>query len=87
MLYHGSPSIIKKPIFGFGKPYNDYGLGFYCTEEVELAKEWACPLAKDGFANIYDFDTDRTISLNCQAYSNVACKVYYDPVFMVIKIN
>ena len=41
-LYHGSSKIIEKPLFGYGKPYNDYGLGFYCTEHVELAKEWAC---------------------------------------------
>ena len=24
-LYHGSSSIIEKPLFGYGKPYNDYG--------------------------------------------------------------
>ena len=30
-LYHGSRDIIKKPVYGYGKKYNDYGLGFYCT--------------------------------------------------------
>lgn len=35
ILYHGSENIIKKPIFGFGKTYNDYGLGFYCTAKPE----------------------------------------------------
>ena len=39
-LYHGSSRIIEKPVFGYGKPYNDYGLGFYCTESLEMAKEW-----------------------------------------------
>ena len=29
-LYHGSSSIIEKPKYGYGKTYNDYGLGFYC---------------------------------------------------------
>lgn len=43
IIYHGSPEIIEKPVFGKGKPYNDYGMGFYCTEHLELAKEWACP--------------------------------------------
>ena len=38
-LYHGSKYIIDKPTFGKGKPYNDYGLGFYCTENIDMAKE------------------------------------------------
>ena len=37
-LYHGSSSIIEKPLFGYGKPYNDYGLGFYCTDSLEMAR-------------------------------------------------
>ena len=41
-VFHGSVNIVKKPVFGEGKPYNDYGRGFYCTEHAELAKEWAC---------------------------------------------
>ena len=52
-VYHGSPRIIEKPTFGVGNPANDYGLGFYCTENVELAKEWACSVETDGFANQY----------------------------------
>ena len=40
-IYHGSPEIFEKPQFGKGKPYNDYGRGFYCTEHIELAKDWA----------------------------------------------
>ena len=31
-IYHGSDHIIEKPQYGYGKPYNDYGVGFYCTE-------------------------------------------------------
>ena len=30
-LYHGSSHIVDQPKYGYGKPYNDYGLGFYCT--------------------------------------------------------
>lgn len=55
-VYHGSPRIIQKPIFGAGNPNNDYGLGFYCTERVELAKEWACSVETDGYANQYTLD-------------------------------
>ena len=55
-LYYGSESIIEKPQFGVGNPHNDYGLGFYCTESEELAKEWACSIEKDGFTNKYELD-------------------------------
>lgn len=57
VLYHGSPDIIESPIFGKGKTYNDYGRGFYCTEHMELAKEWACTEGTDGYANKYEIDT------------------------------
>ena len=53
MLYHGSQKIIEVPKYGIGKTYNDYGQGFYCTESVELAKEWACQVKNDGYANKY----------------------------------
>ena len=52
IIYHGSPNIVT-PVFGEGKAYNDYGLGFYCTENLELAKEWACSQDSDGYANQY----------------------------------
>lgn len=57
IIWHGSPTIIEKPIFGYGKENNDYGLGFYCTESEELAKEWACQKpSRDGYANCYELD-------------------------------
>ena len=52
-LYHGSTKIIDSPEFGRGNPHNDYGPGFYCTENLELAKEWACISRNGGFANVY----------------------------------
>ncbi len=58
ILYHGSPEIIEKPLFEKGKEYNDYGRGFYCTEHIELAKEWACTDGIDGYANRYEIETD-----------------------------
>lgn len=58
ILYHGSPQIIEKPEFGKGKTYNDYGLGFYCTESLGLAKEWACTWQTSGYANKYQLSTD-----------------------------
>ena len=58
ILYHGSPEIIQTPVFGKGKSYNDYGKGFYCTEHLELAKEWACDTNHGGYANKYALDID-----------------------------
>ena len=55
-LYHGSEQIIEKPRFGKGARTNDYGRGFYCTENIELAKEWACSKNTNGFANQYELD-------------------------------
>ena len=55
-IYHGSSEIIEKPQFGKGKTYNDYGRGFYCTEHIELAREWACTEDVDGFVNKYEID-------------------------------
>lgn len=55
-VYHGSSVIIEKPQFGVGNPNNDYGLGFYCTETLDLAKEWACSAETDGYANKYVLD-------------------------------
>ena len=64
ILYHGSPEIIQTPIFGRGKSYNDYGRGFYCTEHLELAKEWACTENTDGYANKYEIDTNGLSIIN-----------------------
>jgi len=58
ILYHGSEQIVKVPQYGVGKKYNDYGQGFYCTESIELAKEWACPVKNDGYSNKYVLNLD-----------------------------
>lgn len=58
ILYHGSSEIIKEPVYGKGKTYNDYGKGFYCTEYLELAKEWACTEGIDGYVNQYELETE-----------------------------
>lgn len=55
-IYHGSSNIIEKPIYGYGKTYNDYGLGFYCTDNLEMAKEWGVGNNQDGYANCYELD-------------------------------
>ena len=56
-LYHGSSMVIRKPELAKGKLHNDYGQGFYCTEMIEMAREWACKGKESpAFANVYELD-------------------------------
>lgn len=64
ILFHGSPNVVEKPYYGGGSEHNDYGKGFYCTEAIELAKEWACATVAGGYANRYEFDMEGLSVLN-----------------------
>ncbi len=70
-LYHGSEKIVETPTFGLGREHNDFGLGFYCTESNELAKEWAVSSDKNGFSNQYVINTEyaKILNLNCPDYT------------------
>ena len=70
-IYHGSNQIVEVPLWGMGRKNNDFGLGFYCTENIELAKEWAVSSLNDGFANRYTLDTENlsVLNLNCPEYT------------------
>lgn len=71
-LFHGSDKIIEKPQLGKGKLQNDYGQGFYCTANFELACEWASK-TKDvnGYANEYCLNLSelRVLDLSDPAYN------------------
>lgn len=67
ILFHGSAEIIPAPEFGKGKPHNDYGQGFYCTESRALAQEWACTGMGSGYVNQYVIDTAGLNILNLSA--------------------
>lgn len=69
-IYHGSDHVIEEPKFGFGKPYNDYGIGFYCTENPSMAKEWGVGANHDGYANQYELECDglKILNLNDRQY-------------------
>ncbi len=56
IVYHGSKVKIEKPLKASGKSYNDYGQGFYCTENESLSAEWACSTKNDGIVNKYSLD-------------------------------
>ena len=63
-VFHGSNKVVETPVFGQGKIYNDYGQGFYLTEDIEMAKEWACPSTDDGIVNCYSLDLQNLSVLN-----------------------
>lgn len=71
ILYHGSPEIIEKPDITKGKMNNDCGQGFYCTQDLERAREWACLASTDGYANCYELDMDglRVLNLSLEEYT------------------
>jgi len=73
ILYHGSEFVIERPVFGIGKVHNDYGLGFYCTESCEMAKEWAVTEEHDGYANRYELDFEglKVLNLAKQPYNTL----------------
>ena len=59
ILYHGSPNKIVTPVFGGGDDKHDYGRGFYLTENIDLAKEWAVcrPNEQNGWVHKYELNT------------------------------
>lgn len=58
ILYHGSPNKVVKPEYGLGDDRHDYGKGFYLTESIDLAKEWAVcrPTESNGWVHKFEFD-------------------------------
>ncbi len=56
ILYHGSEKVIEKPDISKGKDNTDYGRAFYCTRDINAAKEWANRNVTNGYANKYLFD-------------------------------
>ncbi len=71
IIYHGSDHIIELPVYNGSQRTNDYGYGFYTTENIELAKEWACSDNRDGFVNCYEAELDSlsVLNLNAPEYS------------------
>lgn len=70
-IFHGSDHVIKTPQFRKGKTYNDYGQGFYCTEDLSMAQERAVGPDKSGYANKYRIDCNglSILNLNDEPYT------------------
>lgn len=68
ILFHGSPNQVVTPIWGLGEERHDYGKGFYLTENIELAKEWAVcrPDASQGWVHKFELETSELKILDFQ---------------------
>ena len=71
ILFHGSPDKIINPVFGRGEDKHDYGKGFYLTESIELASEWAVcrPNDLNGWVHKYALETEGLKILDFQGES------------------
>ena len=71
ILFHGSPDKIINPVFGRGEDKHDYGKGFYLTESIELASEWAVcrPNDLNGWVHKYELETEGLKILDFQGES------------------
>lgn len=71
ILYHGSQNKIVNPKYGLGENKHDYGKGFYLTESLDLAKEWAVckPNEINGWVHKYELDITELRILDFQQHS------------------
>jgi len=56
LFFYGADKIIENPIYNYGNPSNDYGVGLYLTPDKEKARLWATQYDNDGYINIYNVD-------------------------------
>lgn len=70
-LYHGTPDKIVTPRYGGGDDKHDYGRGFYLTENIELAKEWAVcrPNEQNGWVHKYELEVSGLQILDFRQYN------------------
>ncbi len=70
ILYHGTPDRMVTPTHGRGNDKHDYGRGFYLTESVELAREWAVcrPDDTNGWVHKFELDCDGLKILDFQEH-------------------
>ena len=74
ILFHGTPSETVVPAYGLGNDKHDYGKGFYLTEDVELAKEWAVcrPDKNNGWVHKLTLESDGLQILDFQQLNELA---------------
>ena len=76
ILFHGSPDKIINPVFGGGEDKHDYGKGFYLTESIELASEWAVcrPNDLNGWVHKYELETEDLKIFSGRKRFDMACR-------------
>ena len=69
-LFHGSLDAVGWPQLSKCRAANDFGKCFYCTEEMDLAKEWSCQYGKTGVVSGYILKMDglNIVNLNSEQY-------------------
>ena len=74
VLFHGSPNQVVTPQYGLGEDKHDYGRGFYLTENIGLAKEWAVcrPDAENGWVHRFELETESLSILDFQQHDVLA---------------
>lgn len=55
-LYYGADREVREPLYNYGNPTNDYGLGFYLTPSREMAKLWVTQYSGGGYLIEYEVD-------------------------------
>ncbi|MFN2938513.1 DUF3990 domain-containing protein [Lachnospiraceae bacterium YH-ros2226] len=69
ILYHGNDHVLAKPLFGFGKQDNDYGSGFYTTQDFQQAVAWAMSYSSTvAYVNAYEIDETKLNVVNLDQY-------------------
>ena len=68
ILYHGTSEKTVVPTFGLGNDKHDYGRGFFLTEDIELAKEWAVckPNNNNGWVHKFELEIESLQILDFQ---------------------
>ncbi len=74
ILYQGSPNKKIIPTYGKGEDRHDYGNGFYLTEDLELAKEWAVcsPKEQNGWVHKYTLELGLLNVVDFQSFGILA---------------
>ena len=77
IVYHGSDTVVDRPLILKAKRPLDFGGGFYVTSNKDQADSWAIKVAyrnasRAKSVNIYDFDYCKGIS-----YTDVSTGEFY----------
>lgn len=74
VLYHGSPNKSIIPTFTLGEERHDYGKGFYLTQDLQLAKEWAVcrPEKESGYVHTFELNISE-LSIFDYEKENILC--------------